>query len=954
MKEVSSLKSSRKTGKREKVRGKYSKAPLFAGLLSVICFIFMCFLSRVYPFGDFTILVSDLEAQYAPFLFFYKNHLLSQDFSHILSTLTYSFGLGAGKNIMGTFGYYLASPLNLLVLFFDASQVNEFVLLLMMIRISLAASFMTLFIRRRAENKDSWWPILFGIMYAYSSYTTIFLFQIMWLDGYMLLPLLLYFIEDYLDEGKIKGLIVTLLLLFLTNYYIAYMAGIFSFFYLIFRMIMTGRFSSFKSGMKTVGRFIAVAAACGLSLAVILIPVGLDTIRNADPTSHAGASSDYISFSAVDLMDQLFNGTPGEFSEVLIGNLPFVFISTIVNLFFVIFMVSRAVDKREKIAYGICAGLIYLSLNIDFLDTAWQVFDEPNWFWHRQTFVFMPVFLVIALKLWEKFGQVTAAEIAKGGGILLAALFVAQSLGEMKKRDQAFLFNLCFIVGLVVILILMKKEKWHEQLKDMPVILPGLLCLLTIFEVVIMAPILSSGISTMSLHYGFADKYNASILAAEDCAEASAVVNNSFRSEMEQDGTGNTSAIDDSGAYYAGYNGISIFNSNSNKVFNRFLKQFGYHVNYNYFTASHTFASPDLDAFFSIGTVYTWRDYSAARFVSEDFYDAGLKFYINDNVLPPVFPVDRSAFDFDMYSLEKEITGKNYFSFRNNWYDSLFPGCFDAPFLKTVPADDVELTLVNCALYDMNTYTGTTEDEEDDAFSGIGGSSSKFDPDALGLEEPSRYKFTSNTVYRMNKSIPLVLDYEIDNTSGDELYINITAPRCLGECTVTVNGKRLCGLSPRTYYSTVIRAGSFAPGQKIHVSVSSDSDSFTYLSVNFAYFDKAAFDEGFQRIDISGVTTEQIENGYVKITSDLEDNRMILTTIPCEEGWTLYIDGNKAEITPYADALIGIDPGTGHHDIELVFTAPGLKAGACVSLLGILMLAATACLTGRKNKATKS
>ncbi|MBQ4270382.1 MAG: YfhO family protein, partial [Clostridiales bacterium] len=105
-------------------------------------------------------------------------------------------------------------------------------------------------------------------------------------------------------------------------------------------------------------------------------------------------------------------------------------------------------------------------------------------------------------------------------------------------------------------------------------------------------------------------------------------------------------------------------------------------------------------------------------------------------------------------------------------------------------------------------------------------------------------------------------------------------------------------------------------------------------------------------IDTSSVTVGTTQDGYVSMTSDLTEGQVILTTIPYEDGWTLYVDGVKTDITPYQDALIAIDPGTGHHDIELVFTAPGLKAGAVVSVLGILGLVGSSIII-KKNKQRK-
>ena len=109
MKEELTLK--RKSNKGFSAKIKY---PALAFIVTLLCFVVMVVISQKYPFGKHTTVISDLEAQYSPYLFLLKSKLLSLG----TGSFGYSFLLGAGKNFMGTFGYYLASPLNLLVLLF--------------------------------------------------------------------------------------------------------------------------------------------------------------------------------------------------------------------------------------------------------------------------------------------------------------------------------------------------------------------------------------------------------------------------------------------------------------------------------------------------------------------------------------------------------------------------------------------------------------------------------------------------------------------------------------------------------------------------------------------------------------------------------------------------------------------------------------------------------------------
>lgn len=943
MQEVKTLKTSSVKINKKSIR-EVITLPLLSALVSLLCFTVICAVTQKYPLGKYTVVVSDLEAQYAPYLFLLKSKLLNLDFSNLISNFGYSFLLGAGKNFAGTFGYYLASPLNLIVLLFKPTQVNEFILTLMAIKTCLASAFMCAFIQERACDKKSKWPVLWGVMYAFSSYMLLYLFQIMWLDGYYLLPLLLLLIEKYLKNGKLGGITFVLLLLFLSNYYIAYMAGIYSFLYLLGRMYVEGRFSKEYEPVKVIGRFVLRAVFCGLTLGSLLLPVGIDTLANGDPTNKVHVDS-YVSFTGIDFINRIFLGYPGEFGDVLIANLPLVFVSLFVTVLCTIYIVSKAFSGKEKRMYLIIFVLIYVMLNINVLDIAWQVFDSPNWFWHRQTFVFINFFMVVSYKAFEKLEEISSKEIIKAGTILGVLLLISQSFGEMKTDSKIFVYNLALISVIVLVLLGMKKKEWPYQLKDMNSLLPKFLVLLVLFEACFISPLLSSGVATLAVFHSEADEYKSYIESYVDCALASNILDNGFRSEYE-----NIYSYDDvsvgSSSCYGQYNGISIFNSNSNKQFGRFLKQLGYKVNYNYFSAGHSYACPDSDAFFSIGSLYCTNDYTDATYIADD---DNVIFYRNENVLPLAFAVRSDALDFDFYSLETSVDHKNYFEFRNDWYASMFDS-FNEDYFVTIE-DGITMETINCNSIDLSEYFIEEQelDEEDINASESVSEEESLDPDNLGLEAVADNENVI-TYYRTNPKIPIIINYEITVPTQDELYVNYSVPRISGTCDFYLNGRLIDSYSAGTFYSTVLRLGSFNPGDTINFTISADQPSFSLLEMNFAYFDMESFENQFEGINTSNVSINEASDGYVSLHSSLNSNEIILTTIPYEDGWTCFVDGEEASITPYEESLIAIEAGEGDHDIILKFTPPGFKAGIIVSVVGIIGLITLVVIdTKRKN-----
>lgn len=74
----------------------------------------------VWPFGDKTVLIIDSLHQYLPFYTDMHNKLVNG------GSLLYSFSGGLGYNFWSTYAYYLASPLNFLMVLIPTANVCRF------------------------------------------------------------------------------------------------------------------------------------------------------------------------------------------------------------------------------------------------------------------------------------------------------------------------------------------------------------------------------------------------------------------------------------------------------------------------------------------------------------------------------------------------------------------------------------------------------------------------------------------------------------------------------------------------------------------------------------------------------------------------------------------------------------------------------------------------------------
>ena len=85
-------------------------------------------------------------------------------------------------------------------------------------------------------------------------------------------------------------------------------------------------------------------------------------------------------------------------------------------------------------------------------------------------------------------------------------------------------------------------------------------------------------------------------------------------------------------------------------------------------------------------------------------------------------------------------------------------------------------------------------------------------------------------------------------------------------------------------------------------------------------------------------------------TIDVEKAGDLVFSIAREDGWTMYVDGKETEPETFAEAFISVPLTEGKHDIELIYTTPGLETGAMISLGCLMLFLLSAFWRGKQEK----
>ena len=901
--------------KPKRSRAKRDLRPLIAFASVFISLIAIFFSTGVSPFGARSVLVSDLSAQYAPYLVTMRNKLLTG------TSLGYSFEIGMGKNLLGIIAYYTASPLNLLTLLFPVSKISDAIVLIIMLKLSFAGAFMTWLLdcKFKSETKMS---ILFGMTYALCSFSMSFIFNFIWLDGFALLPLLILCVEKILENTKHAWkLLVVLVVLFASNYYIAYMVGIFSFFYLLGRIEYIKNVSK-ENGRapagKTVGIFLLATLCAAMVCAVLLLPAGLDTIRNADNSSQFKMTMD-PNFPAVKLLSQIFLGKLTDITT----NLPFIYSSLLVLILLLLFFRNPKIERALKIRAGIALSLGVISFLMPLINMAWQLFDDPNWFLYRYSFLFIFGTILIAFYSFLHLKTLRSKDFLVVSGILFLLLLISERFGGAGEGESMYFQNLLVLSLLMVCLFGMTKEKWPESLSNLKRWGSGILVPIVVVEIVFLAPKVTVGAI-------WNDTQEAKSFSSEinELAELTSEIDRTSGYRLEQGGTLSDNIDSLSLSSYTDTPGIGAFCSMSNKTQHRFLKQLGYCTNFNYFSVEHRNVNLPADSILGIRYIVSSKSEVSGLNYLRTFGRYSL--FENPYSVNLVFLAEPEAPDFDGYALEKEGKGKDYFSFQEKWMSSL-SGIDAENVFTTTP---IEWEVINAERSSGQIENVILEYDRE--------------KDGLDLENIEKGSKELDLYLRTNEKSPIVLRGSFTTGKDSPVYLSIPFLMRGAPISVYCNGKRIYKEESSSYYSVILDTGVHTSGEKLDFEIRCDDGMFASFTPLVGVLDT---DELKKQTDSlkTGISGLSVSDGKVTFTAASDRARTLIATIPYEEGWTAYVDGKKTKISSYQDAFLCLPLDSGTHEVELKFTPPAAPIGVIISATGVILSLGVVLFT-RKNK----
>ena len=861
-----------------KIREKKWNYSALAFAFPFLGMVIIMMVSQYTPFGKYSMLYSDMYHQYYPFFVSFRNALRSGD------SLLYIWNMGLGMDHLGLISYYVASPLNLLSVLIPESWLLSYFSFLMPIKLGLASLFFSIFLKKTFHKNDLS-VTLFSCFYGLSAWALGYQWNVMWLDTFALLPLVVTGMISLLKERKVFLYTFTLFLSIATNYYIGLFTCIFVF--LLFFCYEICRWESFSCFFRDLTR-IAIFSALAIGMTAFLELPTLAALQctqssvNRFPKGFKLNIADENTWlGLLDAMRQVAGNQNGGLEPTFKEGLPNLYCGVITNLFAFLYFMTRKVKVRDKI----CAGSLLIFFNLSFvirqLDYIWHGFHFTNMIPYRFSFLYSFVLLYMAYKAYTCRKSYTTGQLISAGMLSVALILCNADIGNgiLWAYNGVFLLLYFGAIGFARYRKNLPEQSdpaayLKAQIQRRRVgssILAGFMTLELVLNLVSFA-IWFPGTNVSNYPMGKKDA-----AAAITYMKQREQDNPFYRAEATHTQTLNDGAINN-------YYGITTFTSSANVKVTEFMKALGYGAKNTYNRYSFEESSPVANLF--LGLKYMLdrdgecmenpyftdvQSFGKVHLLENNAY-LPLGFLANTQLLNTQFDNNGNPFEFQN-RLFREATGLPDNVWNLLWGNSL-----------TVSGSDLELS---------------------------------------SAPQSSSCSYTADD---MAGTVQYV--YAPDREGFMCIYIDQSKRNGF---TVSKNGTEIYNESyslPQTLAVSQVR-----PGDVIDITFKCKKGESGSINVQAAVMDDNVFRRGYEVLSQSVLELSSMKNTRLEGTINCSRDGVLYTSIPQNGNWHTVVDGEEVQPVLIGDAMVGLLLSEGHHEITFFYKNREFEIGWKVSLL---------------------
>lgn len=911
-------------------------------------------------------LISDSYYQYYPFFADFRRTLVSGE------SLLYNWNVGMGMDYLGLISYYLASPLNWLVVLVPQSWTLEFYFLLVPIRLGLASLFFAIFLEKTFHKTDAS-IALFGAMYGTCAWALGYLWNVMWLDSFALLPLVALGTVSLLRDKKFILYTLTLFLAVFSNYYVGYFVCIFVL--LLFIGYQITNFTSLRRFLSDLGR-IALFSILALGMTAIMsLPAlaALSKTKAMADTTVGGETQSFLSIRPKEFRLNIstwekYSGAntaytalkealkEGNYSEAwhefglmlkymwaglsegfvkIIGNmgggiqptsyngLPNLYCGVGTMFMGSLFLTAKGVKKREKFC---CVGMLVffmLSFLMRQLDYIWHGFHFPNQLPYRFSFLFSFVLLYMAYRAYVQRFKIHPWQIAFA--VVCTCLMFMCS--ESKSEKTFLIYNGVFFllyVGIFCVGLIPRKAPENADKDAQRKYLKESIHQRRVISICLWVVILAEFIMNLANFSRYYTAYDLKALKYPSYEADQVAIVESMKERDEElfyraDVT--HSQLYNEGALM-GFHSTSTFTSSADVDTTNFMKAMGLGAQDTWNRYCYETASPVTNMFLGVKYLIhrSYPAFSENAYFDQVAVSGSVELLENNAYLPLGFMTEpqlantKIAHTGDRFGLQNQLMRDAAGITEDVWmlqYGNL-----------TIDNHNVTITsrTANGACYfrDGSAAYSCTE-------CGQAGESSPCV--SCGGTMSSEIYITYTYVCQQDGLFAVDLQGH-----------NMESLQQVSAFSISHNGALVRRDTPDTL-TQLISVCDVAAGDTISIKFTCNAGVSGRIYVQAAILDEAVFRQAYDNLNTSTLHLTTFENDLVEGTIDCYKDGLLYTSIPDDGNWVAYVDGEKADIIVIGDAMVGLSLSRGHHTVTFRYENSAFSLGWKVSLLCLMVFA---------------
>ena len=148
---------------------------------------------------------------------------------------------------------------------------------------------------------------------------------------------------------------------------------------------------------------------------------------------------------------------------------------------------------------------------------------------------------------------------------------------------------------------------------------------------------------------------------------------------------------------------------------------------------------------------------------------------------------------------------------------------------------------------------------------------------------------------------------------------------------------------------SILYLGYLEKDQTVKLANGDEKDATRKISASVYRMNEEVLWEALELLSAQHMENVVWESDFISGDLALEEAGRLILSVPYEDGWTVYVNGEEREGTLFGGCLMAFDLEPGEYSFEMRYVPQGFRAGAVVSAASALVFAAVL-LAGRRRR----